>query len=243
MAGGRPIKTPFGSIYATNITPDIETGIGAWSDADFVRAMREGIAPDGSHYYPVFPYTAFTRMRERDLLDLKAYLFSLPPIRKKNEPNALSPPFSWRSTLALWKVLHFSEGEFEYREDRSEAWNRGAYLVEALAHCAECHTPRTATGGLLVDRAYAGSEEGPEGESAPNITPDKATGVGAWSASDMIWYLQSGFEPDGDTAQGVMWEVIEQGYQHLSKRDLDAIAVYLQTLKPIEQFVGSRSAD
>ena len=128
MAGGRPIETPFGSIYATNITPDLETGIGAWSDADFVRAMREGIAPDGSHYYPVFPYTAFTRMRERDLLDLKAYLFSLPPIRKKNEPNALSPPFSWRSTLALWKVLHFSEGEFEYRENRSEAWNRGAYF-------------------------------------------------------------------------------------------------------------------
>ena len=140
-------------------------------------------------------------------------------------------------------MLHFSEGEFEYREDRSEAWNRGGYLVEALAHCAECHTPRTATGGLLVDRTYAGSEEGPEGEFAPNITPDKATGVGAWSASDMIWYLQSGFEPDGDTAQGVMWEAIEQGYQHLSERDLDAIVVYLQTLKPIEQFVGSRSAD
>ena len=162
---------------------------------------------------------------------------------KDCRPPAAWLPFSWRSTLALWKVLHFSEGGFEYREDRSEAWTRGAYLVEALAYCAKCHTPRTATGGLLVDRAYAGSEEGPEGESAPNITPDKATGVGAWSASDMIWYLQSGFEPDGDMAQGVMWEVTEQGYQHLSERDLDAIAVYLQMLKPIEQFVGRRSAD
>ncbi len=243
MAGGRAIETPFGSIYATNITPDVETGIGRWSDADFVRAMREGIAPDGSHYYPVFPYTSFARMRERDILDLKAYLFSLPAVRKENPTNELPPPFSWRFTLSLWKILHFSEGEQQIDTSRSAQWNRGAYVVEALAHCAECHTPRTATGGLLGDMAFAGSVEGPEGEWAPNITPDSTTGVGTWSKPDMTWYLQTGLEPDGDSAQGLMWEVIEQGYQHLSEDDLDAVATYLQSLKPIENDLGKeRSA-
>ncbi len=239
MAGGRALQTPFGAIYSTNITPDPETGIGRWSDGDFLRAMREGIAPDGSHYYPAFPYTSFTRMRTRDVLDLKAYLFSLPAVKKENLSNQLPPPFSWRSTLALWKMMHFAEGTFTEDASQSEAWNRGAYLVEAVAHCAECHTERTATGGLRQDRAYAGTAVGPEGEMAPNITPDRATGVGAWSMPDMTWYLQSGLEPDGDSVQGVMWEVIEQGYQHLSEEDLEAIALYLRSLAPIEHAVGA----
>jgi mono/diheme cytochrome c family protein len=238
MAGGRGIATPFGTIYATNITPDKETGIGTWSEADFIRSMTEGVAPDGSHYYPVFPYTSFTRMTARDLSDLKAYLFSLPPIKKENLANDLAPPFSWRFTLGFWKLLHFARGPFATNPEQSDEWNRGAYLVEALAHCGECHTPRTATGGLQENLAYAGSAEGPEGELAPNITPDKETGIGTWSSADITWYLQNGFEPEGDSAQGLMWELIEHGYQHLSEDDLAAMAVYLRGLEPIEHDVG-----
>ena len=237
MAGGRGIGTPFGAIYATNITPDMETGIGRWSDVDFIRAMTQGIAPDGSHYYPVFPYTSFTRMTERDIVDLKSYLFSLPAIKKKNSKNELAPPFSWRFTLGFWKVLNFEPGEFHHDKQQSDEWNRGAYIVEALAHCGECHTPRTATGALQKDMTYAGLAEGPEGELAPNITPDKETGIGTWSTADITWYLQNGLEPEGDAAEGLMWELIEHGYQYLSDGDLAAIALYLRSIEPIEHSV------
>ncbi len=238
MAGGRGIATPFGTIYATNITPDKETGIGAWSDADFVRAMRQGVAPDDTHYYPVFPYTSFTRMAEGDLKDLKSYLFSLPAMKKENPPNELMPPFSWRFILGVWKWLNFEPGQIQRDPQQSDEWNRGAYLVEALAHCSECHTPRTALGARQKDLAYAGSAEGPEGELAPNITPDRETGIGAWSTVDITWYLQNGLEPEGDSAQGLMWELIENGYQHLSESDLAAIAVYLRSLEPIRHVVS-----
>lgn len=234
LAGGRAMETPFGVFYSTNITPDDETGIGRWSDADFVRAMREGLSPDGEHYFPVFPYTSFSGLREADLVDMKAYLDSLPAVRRENRPPDAPFPFSWRATLFGWKILNFTPKVFEPDPAKSEQWHRGRYLVEAAAHCGECHTPRTVTGGADASMTLAGSEEGPEGELAPNITPDAETGIGDWSVADITWYLEMGLEPDGDDAGGLMAEVIEHGYTELPASDLEAIAVYLKSLAPIE---------
>jgi mono/diheme cytochrome c family protein len=237
LAGGRALSTPFGVYYSTNITPDVETGIGAFNEDDFLRAMQEGVSPEGSHYFPVFPYTSFTRMSDDDLRDLYAYLRTVPAVRRAARAPEVSPPFGWRWTTAFWKWLHFEPGRFEPVPGRSEAWNRGAYLVNGPAHCAECHTPRTATGG--IDRALflAGSADGPEGELAPNITPDEETGIGGWSAADVDWYLQTGFKPDGDDTQGLMAEMIEHGYSKLPRADRRAIAEYLRSLPPIRNRV------
>ena len=237
LAGGRPIKTPFGTIYSTNITPAPKTGIGAWSEVDFRQAMAQGVGPDGRHYFPVFPYTSFTRMTEQDVQDLKAYLFSVPPVEQANKPPELRFPFGWRAGLVVWKWLSFRPGTFQLRPDQSAEWNRGAYLATALSHCAECHTPRNWLGGLKTKMAYAGSADGPEGELAPNITPDEATGIGAWSVADIVWFLQTGLKPDGDDTQGLMSVVIENGYKHLPEADLRAIAVYLRSLSPIRHKV------
>jgi mono/diheme cytochrome c family protein len=234
LAGGRGLETPFGVFYSTNITPDRETGIGAWSDADFVRAMTEGVAPDGSHYFPVFPYTSFAGMTDRDLLDLKAYLFSIPAVRRENRPPDAPPPFRWRWTVGFWKWWNFEPTPFEPEAAFSPEWNRGAYLVTAVAHCGECHTPRTLTGGLDRTRWLAGSAQGPEGELAPNITPHEETGIGDWSEVDLAWYLETGLEPDGDDAQGLMGEVIEHGYQHAPRADLEAMAAYVLSLPPVD---------
>jgi mono/diheme cytochrome c family protein len=243
LAGGRALQTPFGVFYSTNITPDVETGIGAWSDADFIRAMREGLSPEGEHYFPVFPYPAFSGLREQDLVDMKAYLDALPPIRRENKPPDAAFPFSWRVPILGWKWLNFDPQPIATEDARGAQWNRGNYLVNAAAHCGECHTPRTLTGGL--DRALwlAGSRDGPEGELAPNITPDRATGIGAWSVADLAWYLEMGLKPDGDDTQGLMAEVIEHGYSKLPGTDLRAIAVYLKSVPAIENLVTGPKAD
>jgi len=241
LAGGRGLETPFGVFYSTNLTPDRETGLGGWSQADFVRAMREGLSPDGQHYFPVFPYTAFSGLEDGDLRDLWAYLRSLPAVKRENRPPDAPFPFSWRATLAGWKWLNFTPLVFEPAPDRSEAWLRGRYLVNAAAHCGECHTPRTLTGGLDRSRWLAGSRDGPEGELAPNITPDAATGIGEWDAADLVWYLEMGLKPDGDDTQGLMSEVIEHGYANLPRADLEAIAEYLATVPAIGNRV--RAAD
>jgi mono/diheme cytochrome c family protein len=233
LAGGRPIKTPFGTLYSTNITPAPKTGIGTWSEADFRRAMTQGVGPDGQHYFPVFPYTSFTRMTDQDVQDLKAYLLSVPPVEQANKPPELRFPFGWRAGLVVWRWLNFRPGTFQPRSDQSAEWNRGAYLASALGHCAECHTPRNWLGGLKTTMAYAGSADGPEGELAPNITPDEATGIGTWSVADIVWFLQTGLKPDGDDVQGLMSVVIDNGYKHLPEADLRAIAVYVRSLPPI----------
>jgi mono/diheme cytochrome c family protein len=237
LAGGRPIKTPFGIIYGTNITPDKETGIGSWSDEDFLEAMREGMSPEGEPYYPVFPYTSFTEMTDGDVLDLKAYLFSLPAVTKENKEPEFRFPYNSRASVSAWRVLHFAPKRYAPDSSKSEEWNRGAYLSRAVAHCGECHTPRTFMGAPDEERYYAGSAEGPEGELAPNITPDAKTGIGDWSAIDISWFLQTNLLPDGDSAQGLMAEVIDKGYKHLSEADLKALAVYLKSLPPIENEV------
>jgi mono/diheme cytochrome c family protein len=233
LAGGRPLSTPFGVYYSTNITPDPETGIGKMSEADFIRAMREGIAPDGSDYFPVFPYTSFTGMSDADLRALRAYLFSLTPVRRENLAPEACPPFSWRISATLWKWAFFEPRRIEPDPARPADWNRGRYLGEAVAHCGECHTPRNLAGALDAARALAGSEDGPEGQLAPNLTPDAETGLGEWSAADLIWLLQTGFDPEGDDVQGLMRELIDAGYSHLSREDLAAIASWLASVAPI----------
>mgnify|MGYP001814031229 CR=1 FL=1 len=242
LAGGRALETPFGVYYSTNITSDQETGIGSWSDADFIRAMREGLSPAGEHYFPVFPYTAFSGLQDQDLVDLRAYLASLPSVRRPNKaPDAIFP-FSWRATLLGWKWMNFEPKKIERFATESEAWNRGRYLVEAAAHCGECHTPRTLTGGLDESMAMAGSVEGPEGQLAPNITPHEETGIGDWTRPDLVWYLETGLKPDGDDTQGLMSEVIEHGYANLPAEDLEAIATYLRTIPAIENRVQKSSS-
>jgi mono/diheme cytochrome c family protein len=233
LAGGRAIRTPYGTFYGTNITPDRETGIGTWTEDDFVRAMTLGVAPDGTSYFPVFPYLSFTRMDRKDLADLWAYLSAQPPVHRANRAHEVSPPFGWRFLLPVWKWLYFRPGTFRPDPARGARWNRGAYLVQGAGHCGECHTPRDPLGGPRRDMALAGSTSGPEGELAPNITPDPTTGIGDWQRPDVVWLLQTGLKPDGDSVQGLMAEAIEHGYKDLPAEDLEVIAVYLEALPPI----------
>lgn len=233
LAGGRAIKTPFGIVYGTNITPDPETGLGNWTETDFVRAMTQGVRKDGQDLFPVFPYTSFTRMTEADLRDLWAYLRTVKPVRQENRPHEMTPPFGIRLGIGPWKAMNFKPGPFTPDSAAAPEVNRGAYIVQALAHCAECHTPRSFTGALKPELAYAGSTDGPEGELAPNITPDPKTGIGEWSVKDTVYLLQTGNTPDGDTVEGLMDEMIDHGYKFVADEDLQAVAVYLKTLKPI----------
>lgn len=230
LAGGRALKTSFGIFLTPNITPDRDTGIGGWTTEDFVRAMAGGTAPDGSHYYPAFPYTSYTGMSERDMRDLKTYLFSRAPSDTPNKPHDLGFPFQFRFLLWPWKLLFFSEDRRVEDAAEDSQWNRGAYLAENMGHCGECHTPRNFLGGLRHSRAMAGNPSGPEGKKVPNITPHKEGGIGAWSESDLTYFLKTGFLPDGDFAGGAMTEVIENSSSHLSDEDRGAIAKYLLSL-------------
>ena len=231
LAGGRPVHTPFGIYYSTNITPDEATGLGRWREADFIRAMTEGIAPDGSHYFPAFPYTSFTKILPDDLRAMWAYLRSVPPVRQDNRPHDVWPPFNWRWPLGVWKWLNFRQGVFQPDAAKSPEQNRGGYLVQALAHCGECHSPRSLDGGIKTGRILTGGEHlSPEPVPAANLTPHEETGLGRWSRADMTWLLQTGFRPNGNDVQGVMLELIEKGYTRLAPTDLDAIGAYLFSL-------------
>jgi mono/diheme cytochrome c family protein len=232
LAGGRPLKTPFGTFYTPNITPDPDTGIGRWSDADFMRALRRGVSPGNDHYFPVFPYGSFTKMTDQDLLDLKAYIFSLPAVTQANREHDIDFPFGWRFSVWFWKQMNFTEGPFMPDAGRTAEWNRGAYLVEALAHCGECHTPRGWLGGLDTSLSMSGTTDGPEGQKVPNITPDKETGIGGWSPRDVVRVLRTGQLPNGDFVGSLMGEVVN-GTSKLTDTDRQAIAVYLQSLPPI----------
>ncbi len=227
LAGGRALTTPFGTFYTPNITPDPDTGIGRWTDAQFLRALRDGIRPDGANYFPVFPYTSFTRITDNDALALKAYLFSLPAVRQQNRPHDVPFPLSWRFLQSGWKLLFFTPGPFRPAPDRNAAYNRGAYLVTALAHCGECHTPRNFLGATRSDLSLAGTADGPDGQVVPNVTPDPGTGIGKWEKDDVVELLRTGKTPEQSRVKGAMREVIQDGLKYLSKSDLEAIADYL----------------
>lgn len=234
LAGGRRLETDLGVFYSPNITPDRVHGIGGWSDADFIRALREGVGPDGRKLYPVFPYTSYTHMTDDDMLALKAYLFSQPAVVQANRPHELPRYLRFRPVLRVWNLLYFTPGPFRPRLDQSSKWNRGAYLVTAVTHCGECHTPRDRFGGLQKNLQFAGNPNGPEGSAVPNITPDRKTGIGRWSESELSYYLEIGMDPSGDFAGDLMAEVIDQSTEYLTDDDRAAIAHYIFSQPAIE---------
>jgi len=227
------LKTPFGIFYTPNITPDVATGIGGWSDDDFVKAFWEGESPDGDSYYPAFPYTSYTGVSRDDLLAIKAYLFSLEPVEKHNRKHELAWYMSSRIAASAWKAAHFDPHRFVPDPARSERWNRGAYLVRHLGHCGECHTPRTDRGVAIRDRELAGVRAEGDFEAIPNITPHREDGIGRWSVSDIEYFLETGMEPDGDFTGGSMADVIDDNTSHLTRDDRLAIAEYLKSLPAI----------
>jgi mono/diheme cytochrome c family protein len=233
LAGGRALKTPFGTFYGPNITPDPVHGIGAWSDEDFIRAVRQGVSPTGAHYYPALPYTSYSKISDQDIRDLKAYIFTLPPSATANKPHDLSFPFNMRWAIGLWKFLNFKPVVLSPEPARDAQWHRGRYLVEALGHCAECHTERDFTGGLKAKRWMAGSPDGADGDATPNITPHPATGMGKWNANDIAFMLKTGIMPDGDSLGALMADVVEHSTSKLRDDDRAAIVAYLKSLPPV----------
>jgi mono/diheme cytochrome c family protein len=227
-AGGRVLDTAFGKFYGPNITPHAQEGIGRWSEQDFYRAMREGVRPDGAHYFPAFPYPSFTLVVDRDLSDLWAYLRSLPPNARPNQPHELRFPFGWRRLIWGWKLLFFAPGPFRVDSRSSAALNRGAYLTHALGHCGECHTPRNFLGGWKKDRALAGGKLA-EGR-APNLTPKR---LKEWNDGELKEFLRTGATPEGDATSDVMYEVVRNTTSQLTPQDLDALIAYLRSLPPL----------
>lgn len=230
--GGRELKTPFGTFYGPNITPHQSAGIGRWTEADFMRAIREGVRPDGAHYFPAFPYPSFTRIVDADLRDLWAYLRSLPPNPRANRAHDLKFPFGWRFLVTGWKWLFFTPGAITADPGRGAQINRGAYLVQALGHCGECHTPRNLLGGPSRDRFLAGTRKGPDGKSAPNLTP---TRLKKWSDAELRTLLQTGFTPDGDVVAETMGEVINNTTGKITPGDLAAVIAYLRSLPALPE--------
>ncbi|HXH42252.1 MAG TPA: c-type cytochrome [Bradyrhizobium sp.] len=229
FAGGRRIDTPFGAIYAPNLTPDRDTGIGAWTDADFTRALRYGIAPDGSNYYPAFPYPYFTRMTKDDTLAIRAYLGTVAPVVNSKKPPELRWPFGYRGLMRLWNAMYFKPGLFEPDQTRSAAWNRGGYLVTGLGHCGACHTPKNYFGADKDAQALSGNQIG--GWFAPRLDGAVRTGLKSWSEADITEYLQSGRNAKSHAA-GPMAEVVVNSTAKMSDADVRAIAVYLKSLPP-----------
>ena len=231
FAGGRALKTPFGTFYGPNITPHPQAGIGKWSEADFIRAMREGRRPDGAHYFPAFPYPSFTGISDADLRDLWAYLRTLPASGRASQEHELGILYRWRFLVGFWKWLYFNPGPMAPDPKRTAIVNRGNYLVDALGHCGECHTPRSLMGGPKRDRYLAGTEKGPEGKSVANITP---TRLKKWGDTELRDFLQTGMTSDGDVTAEAMGEVVTNTTSQLSPADLAALIAYLRTIPPVE---------
>ncbi|MCY0386063.1 cytochrome c [Robbsia sp. Bb-Pol-6] len=228
FGGGYAIDTPFGKITSTNISSDKTYGIGNWSDAQFVRAVREGVGAHGENLYPAMPYDAFTQLRRDDVLAIKAYLMSQPPVHAATRANTLSFPFNQRWTLWFWNLVNLKKGALRDDPQRSAEWNRGRYLVQGLAHCETCHTPRNVTLGMDRSRALGGGDLG--AWRAYNITPDRTAGIGGWSDAELIAYLRDGDAPGRASAAGPMAEAVEHSLQYLSAADLKAIVAYLRTV-------------
>lgn len=238
-SGGRRYDGPFGTVYSTNITPDRQTGIGGWSDAEIITAIRLGLRPNGERLIPVHPYPVFNGMAEEDLRALGAFLRSVPAVNRANQPKKITVPLFESVFLPAWLVA-FAPREVPPPRAPVSGPARGEYLVRAVAHCGECHTPRTMTMAPDASRFLAGNPQGPEKSEVPNITPDPATGL-RWSEDEITEYLGTGNKPDGDVAGGLMGEVIQgtlAGYKDLSREDRLAIARYLKTVPPVRHRIG-----
>jgi mono/diheme cytochrome c family protein len=229
FAGGKRIDTPFGGIYSPNLTPDRDTGIGAWSDEQFTRALRHGIGPGGSRYYPAFPYPYFTKMTRDDLLAIRAYLATLAPLRNTRPPSELRWPLNYRVVMRVWDFLFFQPGIFEPDQQKSAEWNRGGYLVTGAAHCGACHTPKNLFGADRRDRRFGGGLV--QGWFAPRLDGAERSGLKSWSVDDIVEYLQSG-RNSRSNADGLMAEVVVNSTSKMSDADVRAIAVYLKELAP-----------
>lgn len=230
LGGGLPIHSPFGTFYVPNISPHPEDGIGRWSEADFVTAMWKGTAPNGAHYFPAFPYTSYRAMALNDVRDLFAYIKTLAPVAGKAPAHAVPFPFNIRRSLGGWKFLFFDDEPFQPNPAQSAQWNRGAYLVNGPGHCAECHSPRNPLGGIKAAQRLAGGPN-PDGEGwVPNIT---GKGLAKWSHKDLVYFLETGETPEGDSAGGAMARVIANTSQ-LTAQDREAMALYLKSLPPVD---------
>jgi mono/diheme cytochrome c family protein len=227
-AGGVSFKLPFGTLYSTNITPDKDTGIGNYSDQDFLNAVHRGVRRDGARLYPAMPYPSYTYMTDDDALAIKAYLFSLPPVHAAAPENTLSFPFNQRWAMQFWSVVFDPDTRFAPDTTKTPEWNRGAYLVEALAHCGECHTPRNLAFALDNRKKFAGAVTA--GWRAYNISSDKTTGVGGWRDEDLVAYLSLGHAAGHGSASGPMGEAVDHGLSQLAPEDIRAIVAYLRSV-------------
>ena len=251
LAGGFKITTTFGDFYTPNISSDSKFGIGSWTDKEFIRAVKKGISPRRTFYYPAFPFTSYTKLTDEDVIAMKAYIMTLPPQAIPSKPSELKPPYNIRPIMIGWRALNFRkhfntkteedvfkyQGAFKPRSDKSDSWNRGAYLVEGALHCTECHTPRNKLGGLESKKWMAGAPFDDGKEIAANLTSDSATGKGSWSVADWETLLTDGDTPSGDEVDGDMWLVVKNGTSKLTDEDRQAVITYLQDLKPINNKV------
>ena len=231
FTGGLAFKLPFGAIYSPNITPDKETGIGGWTDAQFLAALHRGVDDQGERLYPAMPYAAFTYMTDADGLAIRAYLKTLPAVHQATPANTLKFPYNQRSLMKIWSALFNPNHRFQPNTDRSPEWNRGAYLAEAMGHCGDCHTPRNLMQALNNRQKYAGAVAA--GWRAFNITSDRLTGVGAWSDAELAQYLSQGHAPGRGTAAGPMGEAVDLSLSHLTPSDIKALVTYIRTAPAI----------
>src|SRR6516162_2212966 len=230
FAGGLPFPAPSGTLYSTNITADKDTGIGNYSDQDFLNAVQRGIRKDGARLYPAMPYTSYTFMTDADVLAIKAYLFSLPAVHRENQPDTLQFPFNQRWSMIFWSWAFNPNTRFTPNVAKSGEWNRGAYVAEALAHCGECHTPRNPAFGLDNRRKFAGAAYG---WLAYNITSDKGTGIGSWSDEEVFTYLAKGHTTGRGTASGPMGEVVDHSLSLIDPADIRALVTYLRGIPAV----------
>jgi mono/diheme cytochrome c family protein len=231
FAGGRAFVLPFGTMFSTNITPDVDTGIGSYTDANFLDAVHKGIGRGNTKLYPAMPYASYTYMSDADALAIKAYLFTLKPLHAPAPPNTLAFPFNQRSLMSIWSLLFNPDKRYEPNVERSLEWNRGAYLTEAMGHCGECHTPRNLFFALNNRKKFAGAVQA--GWRAYNITPDGSSGVGDWSDADLVHYLSIGHADARGTASGPMGEAVDESLSHLKPSDISAIVTYLRSVASV----------
>jgi mono/diheme cytochrome c family protein len=241
FAGGVAIHSPFGAIYTPNITPDKETGIGDWSEDDFYRAMHEGIGKHGEYLYPAFPYQWFTKITRDDVKAIKAYLDTVPPVSAKSRETRLMFPFNVRIGIAGWDAAFFKPGEFKADPAKSPQWNRGAYLVEGLGHCGDCHTPKGPAMEPVDSKAFSGGAV--DNWYAPNITSDAAHGIGGWSDKDLAEYLKTGSAPGRGVAVGPMSQAVRDSLSYLTDEDTRAIVAYLKSTPPVVDYTQTQSSN